>query len=257
MLIAIDIGNTNVTYGWFEVGSDKIENYAAIKTDRELTTDDLAIRFINLMKLWGIENRKPDAVVISNVVPQLEYSFAHLFKKYYKITPQFVGRKEVPIRVLTDYPDEVGADRLINVLAASKIYPNANVIIVDFGTATNFDLLGCEGDYLGGAIVPGILSSLRSMEAKAAKLPHIDLSVLPNAVGKNTVDAIRSGVLYGTGAMVDGMVERMTDFLEWTDYRVVSTGGLSDLIRKTSRKIEAFDRFLTLKGLYYFWKIGR
>lgn len=256
MLVAIDIGNTNVTYGWFEKDSDEVRDYATIKTDRELTTDDLAIRFFNLMKLWKVENERIEAVVISNVVPQLEYPFKHLFEKYYGLSPQFLRREKLPIEVCMDHPDEVGADRLINALAVYQLYPKTNVIVVDFGTATNFDLLDSQGRYLGGAIVPGILSSLRSMEAKAAKLPHIDLSVLPDPVGKNTVDAIRSGVLYGSGAMVDGMVDRFSAFLGWQDFKVISTGGLSDLIRETSQRIEFFDRFLTLKGLYYFWKLN-
>lgn len=251
MLLTIDIGNTNITYGCFYSDSDKVAHYANFKTDKLVTTDDLAIAIFNLLSLWKMNASYIDSVIVSSVVPQLNYPFAHLFKKYFNLSARFIDQSSVPIKIDYEYPNEIGADRLVNTYAGLRLYPDNNLIIVDFGTATTFDIVAKEGIYLGGIIAPGIMTSLRSLEEKAAKLPHIDLTNTPSLIGKNTVDGIRSGILYGNGAMVDELTRRIAIEMEWENYLVIFTGGLSELIAQTSRTNRKIDKFLTLKGLFY------
>lgn len=256
MILTIDIGNTNITFGNFKRSSAEVVSYANFTTDRTLTTDDIAVKYLNLLELWGLKNVSLDNVIISSVVPTLEYPFKHMFEKYFKVSPFFVDKQYIPIKINYDFPDEIGADRIVNSYAGIKQYPNENLIIVDFGTATTYDVVSGDGTYEGGIIVPGIITSLRSLEDKAAKLPHIDLSGKSAIVGKNTVAGIRSGILQGNGAMLDGLVERIAEEMGWDSYKVISTGGLSELIKHTSRSIDSIDKHLTLKGLFYIWKLN-
>lgn len=258
MLIAIDIGNTNITIGRFDEKSDQVLDYANFKTDKRMTTDDMALKYYQLLRLWESRGEKKlpvhRAVMVSSVVPSLDYSISHLFEKYYEITPVFARTKNLEVKIDYEFPREVGADRIVNALAGERCFPGKNKIIVDFGTATTLDIVSGDGTYQGGVIIPGIMSSLHSLSDSASKLPHIDLSQMPPVVGKNTVDGIRSGILHGNGAMLDELTRRIADEMGWKDYTVISTGGLSELIRKTAKSIDVFDRHLTLKGLYYFWK---
>jgi type III pantothenate kinase len=255
MVVTIDIGNTNITIGCFSRKSDEIINYASLRTDRLLTTDDLAIKYSNLVSLWGLQGKTLDKVVISSVVPTLDYPFKHMFEKYFNVSPIFVVKENVPITINYDFPREIGADRIVNAYAGICMFPQRNLVIVDFGTATTFDIVSDKGTYEGGVIVPGIMTSLRSMEEKAAKLPHIDLLSKTAVVGKNTIDGIRSGIINGTASMVDGIVARIAGETGFKDIKVIATGGLSELIISVSSSIELIDKHLTLKGLYYIWKL--
>lgn len=221
-----------------------------------MTTEELAIKFLDLYKLWGLnENDFKEKVVISSVVPQLDYEFLHMFEKYYYSSPYFITKKDIPLTINYDYPDEIGADRLVNSYAGSVIYPGENLIIVDFGTATTFDVLKEGRSYEGGLIMTGIMTSLRALEENASKLPHIDLNLPSTLIARNTVDGIRSGVINGTGAMVDGLTVRIAAEMGWKSYKVLATGGLSKLIKSSSGSIDMIDRQLTLKGLYFLWNL--
>jgi len=261
MVVTIDIGNTNISFGIFKennINNPEIQASGNLQTNKNITTDELAIHFLNLMKLWNLNPVDLDGkVIISSVVPQIDYEFVHMFQKYYKTTPYFVSVKDVPIKVNYDFPDEIGADRLVNAYAGVKIYPLSNLIIVDFGTATTFDIVTGEGSYEGGLIMTGILTSLRALEEKASKLPHIDLSAPSRLIGKNTVECIRSGIINGNGAMVDEIVNRISNEMGWKNYTVIATGGMSKLIKASSRKIDVLDSQLTLKGLFYIWLLKR
>ncbi|NPV01292.1 MAG: type III pantothenate kinase [Brevinematales bacterium] len=254
MLLTIDIGNTNITYGVFDGGGEVIQ-YANSKTDKQMTTDDLAVHFFRLLDLWGIGKSGITGVIVSSVVPRLDYPFQHMFGKYMNIAPVFIDRALIPVRIEYDNPDEIGADRIVNAYAGICMYPGKNLIIVDFGTATTFDVVSADNTYIGGLIVPGILTSLSAMEEKASKLPHIDLSITPKLIGKNTVDGIRSGLLNGSGAMMDEVNRRIKAEMGWKDCVIIATGGLSELIQQSSTSINIIDKHLTLKGLYYIWKL--
>lgn len=252
MLIAIDIGNTNITLGMFREGSDAVVHYAGFRTDKQMTTDDFGMKMYALLELWGEKLSGSDRVLVASVVPVLDYPVTHTFDKYFGIRAEKVAAKDFPVTIHYDYPQEIGADRIVDAYAAQTLYPGENLIIVDFGTATTFDVLTAEGSYEGGIIVPGIVTSLKSLSDNASKLPHIDLSVTPGVVGKNTVDGIRSGMIHGTGAMTDELVARIASEMKWSKYRVLATGGLAELIRSASKSIDGIDRHLTLKGLYYY-----
>jgi type III pantothenate kinase len=211
---------------------------------------------MEIYDLWGLQSGDfRGEVVISSVVPQLNYEFLHMFEKYYKAKPYFIGKTDIPLVINYDYPDEIGADRLVNAYAGTVIYPGANLIIVDFGTATTFDVVSDGKSYEGGLIMSGIMTSLRALEEKASKIPHIDLDLPSSLIARNTVDGIRSGVINGTGAMVDGLADRIASGMGWKSRRVIATGGLSKLIKTSSGSIDLIDRQLTLKGLYYLWNL--
>lgn len=256
MIVAIDIGNTNITFGVFKKGSDQPVHYANIKTDKMMTTDELAIKYVNLRDLWGLDPKNgADHVIICSVVPQLNYEFTHMFEKYYSIKPHFVSNDDIPLEIHYDFPHEIGADRVINALAGVRLFPGENLIIVDFGTATTFDIVSGGKSYEGGLIMTGIMTSLRALEEKTSKLPHIDLSRPSSLVSKNTIDCIRSGIINGNGAMVDELCKRIAEEMGWKSHRVLATGGLGKLIKLSSKAIDLIDNHLTLKGLYYLWEI--
>jgi len=257
MILVIDIGNTNTTFGIFEENSDEIVNYANIKTDKIITTDELAIKYLNIIKnLWKIsDNIKINYIIISSVVPEIDYVYYHMFEKYFSISPYFVKNSDFPIRIKYENPLEVGSDRLVNSYAGVNLFPNNNLIIVDFGTATTFDIITKNNEYEGGIIIAGILSSLYALEIKTSKLPHISLAIPPTLIGKNTVDSIRSGAINGTGAMIDELINRIVNELNWSEYKVIATGGLSYLIKHSSHRIDVIYHNLTLIGLYYIWKL--
>jgi type III pantothenate kinase len=255
MIIVIDIGNTNITFGVFQKNNDQPIHYGNVQTDKQMTTDELAIKYMNLRKLWNLdENFTKDEVILCSVVPQINYEFTHMFEKYYSLTPFFVNNEDVKLDIRYDLPGEIGADRIVNGLAGVTLFPGENLIIVDFGTATTFDIISGDRGYEGGLIMTGIMSSLRALEEKASKLPHIDLSLPTKLVGKNTVDGIRSGVINGNGAMVDELVKRIKNEMKWDSARVIATGGLSKMIAHSAQSIDTIDNNLTLKGLYYIWK---
>ncbi len=257
MLIAIDIGNTHTTFGVFRKGSDAPVHSGNIQTDKNVTTEELAIRYRNLRTLWGMDPRAgAETVLISSVVPQVDYEYQHLFEKYDRQTARFVTAKDVPLDIRYDQPAEIGADRIVDAFAGATMFPGKNLIIVDFGTATTFDVVSAGKTYEGGLILTGVISSLRALTEKASKLPTVDLSVPSRLVGKNTADGIRSGIVNGNGAMVDELVRRIAADQGWNDYVVIATGGLAKLIRHAARSIHLIDTLLTLKGLYYLWNRG-
>ncbi len=254
MLVAIDIGNTNITFGLFEKNSGELLHSGNLKTDISITTEELAIFYKNLKNLWGIKEGVEEEVIICSVVPQLNYEFTHMFEKYFKVTPLLIDNREIPLKIEYDFPSEIGADRLINAYGGIVLYPGVNLIIVDFGTATTLDIVSKEKTYKGGIILPGIMTSLRALESRTAKLPHIHLIPPAKVVGKNTVECIRSGIFNGHGGMIDELVKRVVDEMGWKEFFVIATGGLSRVIKDFSKTIQKVEPSLTLYGMYYLWK---
>jgi len=243
MLLAIDIGNTNIVFGVFS--GKKIVKQWRVSTPK--TT------FQSLPAIKGI-----DQILIASVVPSLDRSLAKLLVKKYGVKPHFVTASNIPgIRIRMRKKNEVGADRVVDALAAYKLY-GGPVIVVDFGTATTFDVINAKGDYLGGAIAPGLLLARDALHAQTAKLPRIELKAPRSVIGNNTVEAIRSGLVLGYVAMVEGLVRRIKSEYRTrntehgtrnTGVKVIATGGLAPLICKQTGIVDIIDDKLTLKGL--------
>ncbi len=247
MLLVIDVGNTNTVIGVFD--KDLQIKTWRIRTEKNRTDDEFYILFKGLFIQAGIKEQNIDRIIISNVVPPVARPFNSFCIKYLKKEPVWVNAKtykEMPI--LYDNPSEVGADRIVNAVAAYEKY-KTSIIIIDFGTATTFDAVSAKGEYLGGAILPGIMISAEALFSYASKLPRVELLKAPSSViGKNTDDSIKSGIIHGSAAMVDGMIVHMAKEMETTP-KVIATGGLAGLIKDASSTIDFIEPDLTLEGL--------
>jgi type III pantothenate kinase len=246
MLLAIDVGNTHTVLGAFENG--RLVGDWRIGTEKGRTIDEYGILIRNLFMLNRIDLKDIDGIVISCVVPPIINILEDMAVKYFRLRPLVVGpgiRTGMPIHY--DNPVEVGADRIVNAVAAYAKY-GTSLIIVDFGTATTFDYISPKGEYMGGVISPGILISTEALFQRASKLPRVELTKPKAIIGKNTVNSIQAGIIYGYVGLVDGIVSRMKREMK-TNPKVIATGGLADLIVPESKLIEAVDEFLTLEGL--------
>jgi len=246
LLIAIDIGNTNIVVGIFK-GKTLLKHWR-LGTVRERTFDEYGITMLNLLEAGKIPKDSITGAIIACVVPALKDVFSRTISEYIWIKPIFLEpgiKTGMPIS--TDNPKEVGADRIVNAVAAYEIYKNA-VIVVDFGTATTFDYISQKGEYMGGAIAPGIGISSDALFQRASKLPRIELLKPQKIVGKNTIDSMQAGIFYGYIGLVDGIVERMKKELG-LKLKVIATGGFARLIAEESKTIEDVNEFLTLEGL--------
>lgn len=254
MILCIDIGNTETTIGLF-IGSD-LKHVFRFETKVNETEDEVAVDLKGLLSLVNLNFSDIEGVALSSVVPSLTRSFLKMAKKY------FPGKKLVNIEpgvktgvpVLYENPKEVGADRIANVVGCLKKYGNP-AVVVDFGTATTFDVISEEGEYLGGLIYPGILTSASALFEKAARLSQVEIKKPARLIGKSTAESIQAGIVYGTAAMVDGIVARIKKEFK-KEPVVIGTGGLSYLIKGVSREINIFDPDLTLFGLFYIYKLN-
>ena len=248
MLLVIDVGNTNTVIGVYD--GNRLKHDWRIRTIRDSTADEFNILASALFSDKGLDLAKIDKTVISSVVPSSVPILDAFCSRYLGLTPLWINPDSVKklMPILYDNPNEVGADRIVNAVAAYRKYKTA-LIIIDFGTATTFDVISEQGEYLGGAIAPGIMISAEALSQKASRLPRVEIFKAPeHVIGKDTIDSIKSGIIYGNAAMVDGMVERMTHEME-TMPRVLATGGLAPLIFGLSKTIETVDQSLTLDGL--------
>ena len=246
MLLAVDVGNTE-TLAAVYAGDELLHDWR-LSTERSVTADELAARHEGVLRLRGGSLTELDDMVISSVVPALTSSYERLAKVYLGRSALVVGPGvRTGIALAIDNPHELGADRLVNAVAAHRRYEGA-VIVVDFGTATTFDAVSAAGEYLGGAIAPGIETSLEALSSRAARLLTVDLVPPARAIGKSTAESMRSGAVYGTVAMVDGLVARFRRELDPAAV-VVATGGLAPLVSELSDEIDEHDRMLTLDGL--------
>ncbi len=246
MLLVVDVGNTQTHFGTFR-GADLIEHWR-FATVRDSTADELGAALRNLLELRGVRFADLEASIMSSTVPQLEPEWLAMTSRYLGHTMLSVGprmRTGMPIRI--DNPHELGADRLVNAVAAHAQL-GGPCISVDFGTAVNYDVVSAAGEYLGGAIAPGVEISIDALTARGAKLPRIDLVKPRAAIGKGTVEAIRSGIIYGFAAQVDGMVRRIREELGGSA-ATIATGGLAEHIVPYTETIGQVDDMLTLKGL--------
>jgi type III pantothenate kinase len=246
MLLVVDVGNTNTVLGIYD--SDKLLAHWRIETKKGRTGDEYAILFRELMLLSRLDLGQIDAGIVSSVVPPVLFPVEDFFKRYLAGSPLVVGPGiKTGMPILYENPREVGADRIVNAVAAYERF-KSGCIIVDFGTATTFDVVTAKGEYMGGAIVPGILISADALYHAAAKLPRVDISRPRSAIGRNTVHSMQAGLVFGYAGLVDSLVERIRGEVDFPT-RVLATGGLAPLIAKESKSIELTDEMLTLEGL--------
>jgi type III pantothenate kinase len=246
LLLAVDVGNTNIVFGIFQ--EEELINQWRIGTDKTKTPDEYGVLFRNLLKLKDIESNSIKGAVISCVVPPLLQTLVCMVKTYFNVNPIVIepGIK-TGMSILYKDPKEVGADRIVNAVAAFHEYKRS-VIVVDFGTATTFDCISENGEYLGGIIAPGLVISAEALFEAASKLPKVEIVKPKTVIGKTTVESIQSGLVHGYAGLVDGIVTRIKKETG-TKPKVIATGGLANLIAPESQSIEKVDEFLTLRGL--------
>lgn len=247
MLLVVDVGNTQTHFGTYSPEGELVEHWR-FATVRSSTADELGAALRNLLELRGVGLADLDASIVSSTVPQLAPEWAEMASRYLMHEMVVVGPGiKTGMALRYDNPREIGADRLVNAVAAYEKVQGA-CIVVDFGTAITYDPVSAEGDYLGGIISPGVEISMDALTARAAKLPRIDLGPPRTLIGKTTVDAIRSGIIYGFASQVDGIVTRLLKELG-SDTRVLATGGLAGVIVPFCETIDEQDDLLTLEGL--------
>ena len=254
MLLCIDVGNTNTVLGVFE-GPKLLEQWR-VQTSHSRTSDEWGILVRQLLSASGLEPRKVEAIAVSSVVPPLGFALERMAQRWFGVKPLFVGPGvKTGMPILYENPREVGADRVVNAVAAYARW-KTGLVVVDFGTATTFDAVSPKGEYLGGAISPGVTISMEALFRNAARLPRVEFARPPQVVGRNTVASIQSGLVYGYVGLVDGICERMAAELGFGP-KVVATGGLAPLVAGISRCITEVDEHLTLEGLRLIHEMNR
>jgi type III pantothenate kinase len=254
MLLAIDIGNTNVTFGLYE--GDALGPRWRIRTIHEKMPDEYGLLLDQLFRHRGHRPEQVTGVVIASVVPPLTPVFEQACQDYLEQEPLLVDASvETGVRICYDNPQEVGADRVVDAAAVRTLY-SVPACVVDFGTATTFDGLSAEGDYLGGAIAPGVGISAQALFERTAKLPRVELTRPPSAIGRNTVQSIQSGLLFGYVGLVEGMVARFKAELGPETW-VIATGGLAEVIARETDVIDVVDPWLTLHGLRIIYELNQ
>ena len=253
MLLAIDIGNTNITIGLFN--KETLEKTWRISTSRNNTSDEYGTNILNILSNKDISNKDISAIVMCSVVPPLTTTFIDLFKDYFNISPLIIGSgTKTGIKIMYDSPRDVGADRIVDAAAVLHLYKGP-AIIVDLGTATVFDAITANGEYLGGAISPGIGVSAESLYKATSQLKRIELIAPKTAIGKTTTHAIQSGLILGYSELIKGMIKRFKEELD-NNAKIIATGGLADIISKEVNLFDIIDHDLTLKGLQILYKLN-
>lgn len=247
LILVMDVGNTNIVLGVYD--DNKLKYHWRIETNRNRTEDEYGMLIKALFEHEGQSINDVTGIIISSVVPPIMFFLEKMCEKYFRIKPFIVGPGiKTGLNIKYENPREVGADRIVNAVAAIHEY-GSPLIIVDFGTATTYCFVNEEKQYLGGAIAPGIQISTEALYTKAAKLPRIEIAPPERIIGRNTVEAMQAGVVYGYVGQVDGIVSRMKAYSNKRP-TVIATGGLAELIARESKEIDIVDPLLTLKGLH-------
>lgn len=255
MLLVVDVGNTNIVLGTYR-SDEQLTEHWRISTDRLRTTDEYGVMLSDLFRLEGMDIGEVEAMIVSSVVPPLNPTLARMARRYFGVEAMFVGPgTKTGMNIKYENPREVGADRIVNAVAAYHRF-GGPIIVIDFGTATTFCVISKEGDYLGGAIAPGIGISMEALFQRAAKLPRIELRKTESVLCKNTISSMQSGVYYGFVGQVDGIVTRLVEEMG-EPMKVIATGGLAGLISESSVTIDEVVPMLTLEGLARIYELNR
>lgn len=251
MLLALDAGNTNITIGAFEEGA--LTGRWRLRTVHDQTADEWGVLLRNLFALNSLDLSRVDGIIIASVVPPLDSTLAEMTRRYFHREPMFVtSTTDTGLTILYDNPREVGADRIVNGVAAFAKY-GGPCVVVDLGTAITFDAVSSNAEYLGGVICPGIGISIEGLFAKTARLPLVDFCEPEKLIGTNTVGSMQSGLYYGAIGMIDGILERLMETLG-PETTAIATGGQAELIVRGSRYLKEMDADLTLRGLHLIWE---
>lgn len=259
MLLTIDVGNTNATLGVYD--EDRLLADWRLTSAQRMSRDELGLTLVGLFHHAGLHINSLAGVCLASVVPPLTSTYVAACRRYLDQEPLVVDLGvKTGVKVLVSEPRTVGADRIVNACAV-KMMVTGPAVVVDFGTATTFDAISHEGDYLGGAIAPGLEVAADSLSGRTAKLPRVDLTIPASAIGRNTIDAIRSGIMFGYVAMVEGMIARFESEMlppESTQrLTVVATGGLASTLASLTDRIDRVEPTLTLEGLRHIWMLNR
>ncbi len=247
MLIAIDIGNTTIDVGLFKGAT--LKDHVKISSRRDMTSDEAGLFVTSWLQRMDIQNESVDSVIISSVVPPLTHKFETTSKRYLGCMPVLVSHlTRLPITIDIDQPEQVGADRIANAVGGFTKF-GGPVIVVDFGTATNFDIVNEKGVYIGGVLLPGPETSMSELAKRAARLFEVKIEPPKNVVGRSTSEALKSGFFYGTVGQVDFLIDKIFEETGFIDCRVIATGGLAAGIEQHSRHIGFVEPTLTLEGL--------
>jgi type III pantothenate kinase len=254
MLLAIDIGNTNITLGLYQ--GETLGPRWRLATDHERMPDEFGLQFLGFMSHAGIKPQDINGICLASVVPPLTGRIVEACRRYLGPDPLVIDAGiKTGVRIRYEDPRAVGADRIVDAVAVKELY-SCPACVVDFGTATTFDAISVEGDYLGGAIAPGIGIAAEALFHRTAKLPRVELLRPPTAIGRNTVHAMQSGLLFGYVALVEGMVARFRKELG-PEMRVIATGGLAEVVARETNVLEIIAPWLTLDGLRIIWELNR
>lgn len=247
MILTLDIGNTNIKTALFE--GMEMRQYWRISTDRQRSSDELGLLLMNLLQYNRIDRSQIDGIMMSSVVPQINFTVEHMCRNYFGIEPMKIepGVK-TGINIKYENPRELGSDRIANAVAAYELY-GGPCITIDFGTATSFGVISERGEFLGGAICPGLKLAADALTERAAKLPRFELAKPESVIGRNTVTNMQAGIVYGYIGQVNYLIERMKKELNAPHAKVIATGGLAVLVAEESNVIDVMDGLLTLKGL--------
>jgi type III pantothenate kinase len=251
LVLAIDVGNTNIKCGIFK--DSELLNSWRMTTTLDRTADEYGIAIVSIFSHVQHKPEEIRGIIISSVIPSINYTLEHMCSTYFNLKPLFVSPGiKTGMNIKYDNPKELGADRIVNAIAAHKIY-GGPCIVVDFGTATTYGVIAANGDFLGGCIAPGLKISTDALTRSAAKLPRVELTKPDNVICRNTVHAMQAGIIYGYVGQVDYIIRRMKKELG-SDALVIATGGLANLMAAETKAINEVNSLLTLKGLYYLYE---
>ena len=254
MIICLDVGNTNIKYALFD--GEELKLSFRVATEHKKTSDEYGGQLLNIPSTNGIAVSEICGGIISSVVPPLDYTLERMFRTYLKIKPLMLGAGlKTGMNLRVDNAKEVGADRVVNNVAAVKKY-GAPLIVIDFGTATTFNAVNEKGEFIGGVIAPGIKGSLDSLVNGTAKLPRVEIERPEKVIGTNTVTNMQSGIVYGFAGLVEYLVKKIKREMKCENVTTVATGGFSEVIAKEISCIDKVDKLLTLEGLRYLYSIN-
>ena len=256
MIICIEVVNTNIKYAIFD-GSNLIFSYR-VATDLKRTSDEYGSQLVGMLEFNKISAKDITGGIFSSVVPSLDYTIEHMLRVYLEIVPkQLAPGLKTGLKMRADHAREVGADRIVNNVSAIRKYGNGKpIIVIDFGTATTFNIINAEGEFIGGVIAPGIKGSLDSLVNGTAKLPRVEIEAPKSVIATNTVTNMQAGIVFGFAGLVEYIVKKIKKELKTSDVLTVATGGFSETIAKETPCIDVIDKMLTLNGLKYLYDLN-